>query len=76
MMQNHLNKNFFPVYRKYLVFIKKLFIGKLESTNNKLENYFENTLDKLTKIIYMISEGIFDYIISRKNGVIENQKNS
>ena len=27
---------FFSVYRKYLIFLEKLFFGKLESTNNKL----------------------------------------
>lgn len=35
-----------------LVFLKKIFIGKLESTNNKIENYFGNTLDKHTNRIY------------------------
>ena len=39
MMQEYLNDNFLPVYRKYLVFLEKDHIGKLESTN-KLENYF------------------------------------
>ncbi|WP_157064710.1 hypothetical protein [Methanobrevibacter millerae] len=56
MMQDYLNKNFFPVYRKYLIFLEKSFIGKLESTNNKLENYFGNTLDKQTKRIYRTPE--------------------
>ncbi len=74
MMQEYLNKNFFPVYRKYLVFLEKPYIGKLESTNNKIENYFGNTLDKHTKRIYRSSEGIFDYIMARKDGWIENQK--
>lgn len=75
-MQDYLNKNFFPVYRKYLIFHEKPFIGKLEITNNKLENYLENTLDKHTKRIYRTSEGIFDYIMARKNAWIENQKKS
>ena len=35
MMQDYLNKNFFPVYRKYLIFLEKLFIGKLESLTTK-----------------------------------------
>ena len=73
-MQDYLNNNFFPVYRKYLVFLEKSFIGKFESTNNKLENYFGNTLDKHTKRIYRTPEGIFDYIMTRKNGWIENRK--
>ena len=74
IMQEYLNNNFFPVYRKYLVFLEKPFIGKLESTNNKIENYFGNTLDKHTKRIYRTPEGIFDYIMTRKNGWIENRK--
>lgn len=74
IMQDYLNKNFFPVYKKYLVFLEKPFIKKLESTNNKLENYFGNTLDKHTKRIYRTPEGIFNYIMARKNGWIENQK--
>jgi len=74
MMQEYLNDNFFPVYRKYLIFLEKDHIGKLESTNNKLENYFGNTLDKHTKRIYRTPEGIFDYIMARKDGWIENQK--
>ena len=59
MIQEYLIKNFFPVYRKYLIFLKKPFIGKLESTNNKIENYFGNTLDKHSKRIYRTPEGIF-----------------
>lgn len=74
MMQDYLNKNFFPVYRKYLIFLEKDHIGKLNSTNNKIENYFGNTLDKHTKRIYRTPEGIFDYIMTRKDGWIENQK--
>lgn len=66
IMQDYLNKNFFPVYRKYLIFLEKPFIKKLESTNNKIENYFGNTLDKHTKRIYKTPDGIFDYIMARK----------
>lgn len=74
MMQDYLNKNLFLVYRKYLIFLEKPFIKKLESTNNKLKNYFGNTLDKHTKRICRTPEGIFGYIMARKNGWIENQK--
>ncbi len=51
-MKDYLNKNFISVYRKYLIFPEKPFFRKLESTNNKLENYFGNMLDKYTKRIY------------------------
>lgn len=67
-MQEFLNKNFFHVCRKYLIFLEKSFIGKLESTKNKIENYFGNALDKHAKRIYGTPEGIFDYIMARKDG--------
>ena len=74
MMQEYLKKNFFPVYRKYLVFLEKPYIGKLESTNNKIENYFGNTLDKHTKRVYRTPEGRFNYIMAKKEGWVDNQK--
>ena len=49
MIQDYLNKNFFPVYKKYLIFLEKPFFKKLKSTNDILENYFRNTLDKHKK---------------------------
>ena len=55
-------------------FLEKPLIGKLESTNNKLENCFWNMLDKDTKRIYRTPEGIFDYIMERKDGWIEIKK--
>lgn len=61
-----INRNFFSECRKYLVFLKKPFIGRLESTNNKLENYFGKTLDKHAKKIYITLKGIFDYIMAKK----------
>ena len=76
MMQEYLKKNFFPVYRKYLVFLEEPYIGKLESTNNKIENYFGNTLDKHTKRIYRTPEGRFNYIMAKKDGWMDNQKKS
>ena len=73
IMQDYFN-NFFPVYRKYLVFLEKPFVWKLESTSNKLENYFGNTLDKHTKRIYRIPKGIFDYIMATKKWLDEKNK--
>lgn len=72
MMHEYLNKNFFSVYRKYLLVLEKPFIEKLESNNNKIKNYFGNTLDKHTKRIYGAPEGIFDYMMARKRGGVEN----
>ena len=73
LLSEYLNKNFFPEYRKFLKFLENPFKGKLEGTNNKLENYLGNTLDKHTKRIYRTPEGMFAYIMSRKNGWIENR---
>ena len=72
-LAKYLNKNFFPEYRKFLKFLENPFKEKLERTNNKLENYLGNTLDKHTKRIYRTPEGMFAYIMSRKNGWIENR---
>lgn len=74
MVQECSNKNFFPVYRKFLIFLEKDHIGKLESAKNKMGNYFENPLDNYTKKMYRSFKGIFDYIMARKDGRIENQK--
>ena len=72
-LAKYLNKNFFPEYRKFLKFLENPFKEKLERTNNKLENYLGNTLDKHTKKIYRTPEGLFAYIMSRKDGWIENR---
>ena len=72
-LAKYLNKNFFPQYRKFLKFLETPFKEKLERTNNKLENYLGNTLDKHTKKIYRTPEGLFAYIMSRKDGWIENR---
>ena len=50
----------------------RLFLPSVE-LDNKLENYLGNTLDKHTKRIYRTPEGMLAYIISRKNGWIENR---
>ena len=48
-LAKYLNKNLFPEYRKFLKFLENPFKEKLERTNNKLENYLGNTLDKHKK---------------------------
>ena len=74
-MQEYLIKNFFPVYRKYLIFLEKPFIGKLESTNNKIENYFGNTLDKHTKKIYRTPMEYLIILWREKIGGLKTEKN-
>ena len=73
LLSEYLNKNFFSQYRKFLKFLENPFKGKLEGINNKIENYLGNTLDKHSKKIYRTPEGMFAYIMSRKNGWIENR---
>ena len=48
-LQEYIMKNFMSYYKKYIKFITKEYNGKLDSTNNKLENYFGNTLNKHIK---------------------------
>lgn len=48
---------------------RKTIHSKLESTNNKIEHYFGNALDKHTKRIPITSEGIFDYIEVKMDGL-------
>ena len=73
LLSEYLNKNFFSQYRKFLKFLENPFKWKLEGINNKIENYLGNTLDKHSKKIYRTPEGMFAYIMSRKNGWIENR---
>ena len=46
---DYLNKNFFPIYRKFLHYLEKDHIGKLDAYNNKIENFFGNTMPRYEK---------------------------
>ena len=35
-----------PIYKKYIIFLHEDIMRKLNLTNNKIENYFSNTLPK------------------------------
>ena len=41
-------------------------MGKLDSTDNKLENYFCNTLNKYIKKIFRTKQALFNFIFQRK----------
>ena len=73
-LQEYIMKNFMPNYKKYIKFLTKEFKQKLDCTNNKLENYFGNTLSKHVKKIFRTKEGLFNFIYERKNGWNENNK--
>lgn len=75
-LKEYIDKNFMPNYKKYIKFLKKQYKEKLDRTDNKLENYFGNTLDKHVKKIYRTKQGIFNLIIQRKNGWNENNKSA
>ena len=51
-LEKYIKKKFMPIYKKYIVFLEKDYKGKLDSTNNKIENYFGNTLPKRIKNIF------------------------
>ena len=66
----YLKRNFFPEYAKYIVFLKDRVKKHLESTNNKVENYIGNILDKSKKRIFRTVHGVFSHIFHRKDGWI------
>lgn len=77
---NYLKRNFFPDYAKYIVFLKKDVKKYLEATNNKVENYIGNILNKSKKKIFRTVHGVFSHIFHRKDGwiskrLIEKEKN-
>ena len=75
-LQEYIMKNFMPYYKKYIKFLTKEYKGKLDSTDNKLENYFGNTLSKHIKKIFRTKQGLFNFIFQRKNGWNENNKSA
>ena len=63
-----------PIYKKkYIVFLEKDYKGKLDSKNNKIENYFGNTLPKRIKNIFTTKYGLFNFISNRKKGWVKNK---
>ena len=73
-LQEYIINNFMPIYKKYIKFLRKEYKGKLDGTDNKLENYFGNTLNKHVKKIFRTKQGLFNFIKERKNGWVENNK--
>ena len=75
ILKEYLTKNFLPEYKKYIVFLKDEFKGKLDRTNNKTENYIENTLPKAHKNKFRTNQGLFDHIYLRSIRWKKNQRN-
>lgn len=72
-LANYLEKNFFPEYRKYLRFLEKDYKDKLDSTNNKLENFNGNTMPKYEKKIYGTKRGLWSALMHKKDGWIKRR---
>lgn len=68
----YISESFMPIYKKYIIFLNEKIGGKLDHTNNKVENYFGNTLPKRIKNIFRTKSGAFNFILGRKNGWVEN----
>jgi len=59
-----LKKNFSSEYQKFLKFLEKNYKDKLESTNNKLENFNGNTMPKYEKRSY--KTGLWSALIHKR----------
>jgi len=60
LFEKNLKQEFFPKYKKFLTFLKEPHIGKIDSTNNKTENYIENMMPKADKNKYMTKIGFIN----------------
>lgn len=74
ILAKYLKKKFFPEYKKYIHFLKKRHKGKLDCTNNQIENYIGNTMPKAHKKKFRTLKGIFNQIMHQKDGWIEKRK--
>ena len=72
-LAKYLKKKFFPEYRKYLRFLEKDYKNKLDSTNNKLENYNGNTMPKYEKRYYRTMQGLWSALMHKKDGWIKRR---
>lgn len=72
-LAEYLNKNFFPEYRKFLRFLEEDYKDKLESTNNKLENFNGNTMPKYEKRSYRTKRGLWSALMHKKDGWIKRR---
>lgn len=73
-LSEYLIKNFFPVYKRYIVFLKDDVKGLIQKTNNICENYIGKIIDKKRKGDFKTTMGAFDYIIHRVEGWIKNHQ--
>ena len=68
-----MNEKFFPEYKKFIHFLKNEHNGKLDNTNNQIENYIGNTMPRAHKKKFRTMEDVFNLIMLQKNGWIEKR---
>lgn len=73
-LADYLNKNFFPEHRKFLHFLEKEHYGKLEATNNRLENYNKITMPRYEKRFYRTKRGLWSTLMHKKDVWTKNRK--
>ena len=71
---DYLNKNFFPIYRKFLHYLEKDHIKKLDAYNNKIENFFSNTMPRYEKKFYRTWRGLWSVLMLKKDFWIVKRK--
>lgn len=74
VLSDYLQKNFFPEYRKFLHFLEKDHIGKLDAYNNKIENFNKITMPRYEKKTYRTWRGLWSALMHKKDVWIENRK--
>jgi hypothetical protein len=74
-LADYLNQEFFPKHVKFLTFLKEEHKEKINSTNNKTENYIGNIMPKADKNKYRTKIGFINQIYHRTKNWIKNTKN-
>ena len=73
LLKDYMDEKFFPDYKKFIHFLEKRHKGKLDNTNNQIENYIGNTMPRAHKKKFRTMEGVFNQIMLQKNGWIEKR---
>jgi hypothetical protein len=73
LLKDYVDEKFFPEYKKFIYFLEKRHKGKLDNTNNQIENYIGNTMPRAHKKKFRTMEGVFNQIMLQKNGWIEKR---
>ncbi|WP_409199744.1 hypothetical protein [Methanobrevibacter sp. DSM 116169] len=74
ILGDYLKNNFMPIYKKFLVFLKKEHKTKACQTNNKTENYIGNIMPKSYKKKFRTEIGLMTQIKHRIKNWIKNRK--